>query len=249
MTIQCELSKYVEAYPIPSKDTLTVAKAFVSNFVLRYGIPKAIVTDRGTEFVSSTMNEVCKLLNIDKQMSTAYHHQSLGALENSHKSLRNFLRIQCDENMGSWGYWLPFWTFAYNNTVHTSTTYAPYELVFGKKCNIPTRLTSNVVEPIYNIDNYALELRYRLQLANKDAREKLIADKIKRKCAYDKNSKSTVYEKDDLILLKNETGTKMDRVFHGPYSIVEDCGPNVKLLKDNKIELVHKNRIKPFHQA
>lgn len=247
LTIQCELSKYVEAYALPTKDTVTVAKAFVSNFILRYGIPKIIATDRGSEFMSSVMIEVCKLLEIEKLHSTAYHHQSLGALENSHKSLRNFLRIQCDENIESWGKWLPFWCFAYNNTVHTSTSYAPFELVFGKKCNLPNRLSNNIVEPVYNIDSYAIELRYRMQLANKDAREKLILDKNKRKLVYDKNAKSNVYEKDSLVLIRSEIGTKMDRVFQGPYSVVEDCGLNIKILKNDKVELVHKNRIKPYH--
>jgi hypothetical protein len=199
LTLQCELSKYVEAYAIPSKDTVTVAKAFVNNFILRYGIPKAISTDRGTEFMSLIMLEVCKLLHIDKQYSTAYHHQSLGALENSHKTLRNFLRIQCEENIDTWGQWLPFWCFAYNNTVHTSTSYAPFELVYGKQCVLPSRLNNNIVEPVYNIDNYVIELRYRIQLANKDAREKLILDKHKRKLSYDQNAKSIVYEKDSLV--------------------------------------------------
>lgn len=55
----------MEAYALPTKDAVTVARVFVSNFILRYGIPKAIATDRGTEFMPATMIEVCKLLNID----------------------------------------------------------------------------------------------------------------------------------------------------------------------------------------
>nr|CAH7713638.1 unnamed protein product [Callosobruchus chinensis] len=35
LTIQCELTKYVEAYPLLHKDSETVAKAFVQNFILR----------------------------------------------------------------------------------------------------------------------------------------------------------------------------------------------------------------------
>lgn len=81
LTIQCELTKYVEAYPIPNKETVTVAKALVSNFILRYGVPRVIGADQGSEFISTTMAEVCKLLEIEKVHSTPYHHQSIGALE------------------------------------------------------------------------------------------------------------------------------------------------------------------------
>lgn len=131
LTIQCELSKFIEAYPLRNKETVSIAKSFVNNFILRFGIPKIIATDRGTEFISSTMEEVCKLLNIEKLSSTAYHHQTVGSLENAHNQLGSFLCIQCDNHPEHWSQWLPFWCFTCNNTVHSSTKYAPYELVFG----------------------------------------------------------------------------------------------------------------------
>lgn len=84
LTVQCELSKFIEAYPLTNKDSISVARSLV-NFILRFGIPRIIATDRGAEFTSSTIAQVCKLLNIDNITSTAYHHQSIGALENAQK--------------------------------------------------------------------------------------------------------------------------------------------------------------------
>lgn len=55
LSLQCELSKYVEAYPLQRKDTVSVARAFVNNFILRYGLPNAVGSDRGTEFQLQTM--------------------------------------------------------------------------------------------------------------------------------------------------------------------------------------------------
>ncbi|KAB0794622.1 hypothetical protein PPYR_11461 [Photinus pyralis] len=66
LTLQCELSKFVEAYPLINKEANTVAEAFVQNFILRYGVPDEIVTDKGTEFLNSTLTEVCKILKIKK---------------------------------------------------------------------------------------------------------------------------------------------------------------------------------------
>lgn len=245
LTLQCELSKFVEAYPLKNKETVTVARTLVNNFILRFGIPKTIATDRGSEFMSSTFTEICKLLEIEKLCSTAYHHESIGSLENAHKHLGSYLRTQCNTFPDTWSHWLPFWSFSYNNTIHSVTKYAPYELVFGRPCNIPCRISNNV-EPLYNPENYSLELRYRLQVAQNDARNKLLKSKEIRKVNYDKNVKPVLYKKDDLILLKNETASKLENLFKGPYTVIEDNEPNVKILKDNKIEIVHKNRTKLY---
>lgn len=247
LTIQCELSKYIEAYPLYSKTSIEIAKSFVDNFILRYGIPKEIATDRGTEFLSSTVKEVCKLLHINQLQSTAYHHQSIGALENSHKHLGNYLRIQTDNHPDAWSTWLPYWCFSYNTSVHTETKFTPYELVFGKKCILPSNLSSGHVDPLYNYDSYPLELKYRLQLTQKEARNNLIASKTNRKTKYDRNLNPVYYKPNDLVLVKNETGNKFQSIFSGPYKVIKDKSPNVEILKDNgKIDIVHKNRTKPY---
>lgn len=245
LSVQCDLSKFVEAYPLPNKETKTVARALVNNFILRYGIFKALLTDRGTEFMSSTMIEICKLLEIEKLNSTSYHHQTIGSLENSHKHLGVFLRTQCDNHPEAWSQWLPFWCFTYNNTVHSITKYTPYELVFGKPSNIPCRV-SNTVEPLYNPDDYCLELKYRLQVACRDARENLIKCKQIRKCSYDKNVYPVTYKEGDKLLIKRENVSKLNQLYDGPYTVVKDLEPNVKIIKNGKIDIVHKNRTKSF---
>lgn len=249
LTLQCELSKYVEAYPLISKNTTEVARILVNNFILRYGIPKEIATDRGAEFMSSTMNEVCKLLHITKTNSTAYHHQSIGALENSHKHLGSFLRIQCDNHPEMWSQWLPFWCFSFNTSVHRETKFTPYELVFGKKCSLPSNLLSNIIDPLYTFDNYPLELKFRLQLAQKEARENLLSSKIKRKEIYDRNMNPVVYKPNDLILVKNEVGNKLNCVYSGPYVVIKDMSPNVEIMRNNKPDVIHKNRTKLYHSS
>lgn len=146
------------------------------------------------------MKEVCKLLKINQLSSTAYHHETIGSLENSHKRLNAYLRIQSSKNSDTWSSWLPFWCFSYNNSVHTGTKYTPYELVFGKICNLPSNI-ANKIDPLYNFEDYPAELKYRLQNAWQDAKNNLISSKEKRKFHFDKKSK--IYKVGDLILLRN----------------------------------------------
>lgn len=89
----------------------------------------------------------------------AYHHETLGAFENSHKNLGTFLRIHASKHSDSWSSWVPCWCFAYNNSVHTETRYTSFELVFGEQSRLPSNLT-NKIDPIYNFDNYPSELKF-----------------------------------------------------------------------------------------
>lgn len=249
LTIQCELTKYIVTHPLISKKSEEVAQALVNSFILRYGLPKEIATDRGAEFMSAVFQEVCKLLKINHLSSTAYHHQSIGALENSHKNLISFLRIQTDNHPEAWSQWLPYWCFSFNTSVHTETKFTPFELVFGKVCSLPSNLNNNIVEPLYNHDSYPLELKYRLQLSQKEARENLLKSKLARKTVYDKNINPIVYRPGDLILIKNENCSKMDSIYTGPYIVIQDMSPNVQINKNGKIDIVHKNRTKLFKSS
>ena len=246
LTLQCELSKYVEAYPMISKSTEEVSRNFVNNFILRYGVPKEIATDRGTEFTSLLFKDVCKLLQIDQLQSTAYHHQSIGALENTHRSLGNYLRIQTDNHPESWSTWLQFWCFSYNTSVHCATKYTPFELVFGKKCVLPNNLTKEKIDPLYNADSYPLELKFRLQTVQKEARDNLETSKYERKGKYDEKVNSITYKNNDLIWIKNETGNKLQNIYNGPYVVIKDVSPNVEIIKNGKKDIVHKNRTKLY---
>lgn len=67
--------------PIPDKRATTIAKAIFENFILIYGPMKQLTTDHGTEYLNSTISELCKLLKINHITSTAYHHRSLGTIE------------------------------------------------------------------------------------------------------------------------------------------------------------------------
>lgn len=165
----------------------------------------------------------------------------------SYKNLNAFLRIQIDSHPETWSSWLPFWSFAYNTTVHAETKFTPYELVFGKKCSLPSNLTLDL-EPLYNYDHYPCELKYRLQLSQKEARNNLIQSKENRKIICDKYTKPIHYNVNDLVLLKNETGNKLSDLYSGPYKVVKDRLPNVEIIKNGKNELVHKNRTKLYIQ-
>lgn len=156
------------------------------------------------------------------------------------------MRIHTDNHSDAQSTWLPFWCFQYKTTVRSETKYTPFELVFGKKCILPSNFSAGKIDPIYNFESYPFELKYRLQTSQKEARDNLISSKINRKMRYDRNTNPVLYKPNDLILLKNKTGNKFQSIYSDPYTVVKECTPNVEIMKDNKLYLVHKNRAKRY---
>ncbi|XP_046986325.1 uncharacterized protein LOC124556409 [Schistocerca americana] len=69
--------------------------------------------------------------------TTAYHPESNGALERSHRTIVEYLRHFVTGDQSSWDKWEPYAIFVFNTTPHSSTGYTPFELMYGRKVNIP----------------------------------------------------------------------------------------------------------------
>lgn len=94
---------------------------------------KRLLSDRGSEYVNSILNDLCKLLNIDNNTSTPYHHRTVGTVERSHRTFNEYLRSYINEYKTDWDDWLVYFTYCYNTTPSMAISgYSPYQLVFGK---------------------------------------------------------------------------------------------------------------------
>jgi hypothetical protein len=69
-------------------------------------------------------------------MFTAYYPETNGALERTHRILVEYLRCYILEEQYDWDKWIPYASFVFNTTAHTSTGFTPHELLFGRKLNI-----------------------------------------------------------------------------------------------------------------
>lgn len=207
LTLQDNLTKFSMAIPLRDQKAVTVSRKFVEEYMCIFGLPESILTDQGTNFMSSVFKNMCKLLRIKKINTTAYHPESNGALENTHKTLVEYLRHFVNESSSDWDEWIKFAIFTFNTTPHTSTGYMPYELVFGFKPTIPTSITKEP-EVQYCFDDYLTELKNKLQTSHQIARNNLIETKEKSKNFYDRKTKSIQFKKDDLVYLKKRNTNK-----------------------------------------
>lgn len=179
------IKKYLVTIPTPDKEAKTIARAL--HFILIFGTFKTVKTDMGNEYQNAIMNELCKVLKMEQRFSTAYHHETLGSIERNHRTFNQFIRTYASENIEYWDDYLKYFTFCYNKTSHESlgNKFASFELVFAKNANLPQDLLCGNVDPLYDVGNFVLEAKYRLQTANKIAKYLLEKMKLKIKKLFD----------------------------------------------------------------
>jgi len=159
-----------------------------------------------------------------------------------------YLRRFCDPKTTNWDRLLQFACFVYNTTPHTVTKYTPYEVLFGRKANIPGQLQQTPT-PVYNYDDIVYDVKRKLQECHEIARTNL--KQTKQHKVAQQLSKVNVPKlvAGDKVLLKNEKAGKLDSIWLGPFDVmgVDPNGSNVtiKITKKKKMK-THVNRLKKY---
>ena len=104
-----------------SMDAEAVTEIFIRGFYRQHGLPAVIVSDRGRQFVSILWKRICKILGIERRLSTAYHPQTDGATERMNQTVKTFLRTYIDFDQRNWVKLLFIIEFVINNKNAVST--------------------------------------------------------------------------------------------------------------------------------
>lgn len=126
MVITERLFKDVIFERIASITTEAVAERLVDCLIRHHGFPRAIVSDRGPQFVSLMWKRICELLKITRRLSTAYHPETDGATERMNQEIEHYLRCYTTYWQDDWADMLPTGMLAINNRDATSTGISPF---------------------------------------------------------------------------------------------------------------------------
>ena len=75
-----------------SQDAQQFATLFLKEIIRLHGIPRDIITDRGSLFTSDLWKEITEKLGIERRLSTAFHPQTDGQTERTNGILEQYLR-------------------------------------------------------------------------------------------------------------------------------------------------------------
>ncbi|TFY50771.1 hypothetical protein EVJ58_g10896 [Rhodofomes roseus] len=112
-------------------DAETTAKMNHDHVYRRFGLARKFISDRGPQFASKVMGELCRLTGIERALSTAYHPQTDGQTERANQELEIFLRIFCANNPETWDEMLPDAEFAHNSRPHSAIKMSPFYAMMG----------------------------------------------------------------------------------------------------------------------
>ena len=140
LVISDYFTKWTECYPMRKIDAVTTAKLFVEQFVCRFGLPRQVHTDRGSNFTSKLFSQMCSLLQIDKTQTTSYHAMGDGLVERFNRTLEEMLSLFVNKNQKNWDELLPYLLLAYRSSKHTSTGVTPSKMMLGRDVTLPIDL-------------------------------------------------------------------------------------------------------------
>lgn len=196
-------NKWPLVFAMPDQKTTRIVRLLVEQVIPLFGVPEALLSDRGTNLLSHLMRDVCALLGIEKLNTTvAYHPQCNGLTERF--NMKSLLRKHAVKFGPQWDQHLPGVLWAYRNMPHESTGEKPSFLLFGIDCRSPTDaaiLPPSPVDPV-EVSDYREELVCTLSSARELAAEAVKKAQARYKKYYDRATKPLKHCVGDWVLIR-----------------------------------------------
>ena len=249
-------TKWPFVFAIPDQKTERIAKLLAQEIIPFFGVPEALLSDRGTNLLSHLVLDLCDMFGIKKLNTTSYHPQCDGMVERFNRTLKIMLRKHAARFGNQWDKYLSGILWSYRNTRHSSTREKPSFLLFGLDGRSPTEAAFMPVARLQPTD--VADYREKLMLTLSSARE-LASKCIERaqrryKNQHDRKATQTQYKIGEWVLVRfphEQTGRlrKLSRPWHGLYRVVSRRDPDITVTKvyfpeEDPIQ-VHLNRVCP----
>lgn len=237
-----------------SMDAEQLARIYVDHVFAKKGLSQKLVSDRDTRINSEFWKTVFASLNTTLNMSTAFHPETDGQTERTHRTIEQILRALVNPHHDDWADWLPVAEFAYNNHDHSSTGFSPFYATKGYHPDTPASLvfpsspslspgTMVFLEHLWDIHDC---IRLELDLVKK--RQAEYANRSRREVELQVGDRVMLSSQD--IALALHPSSKFRPRWLGPFTIKAQISPvSFKLELPSAIQahpVFHVSRLKPF---
>jgi hypothetical protein len=162
-----------------------------------HGVPKTIISDRGTQFVACFWEQLHECSGTKLIRSSSYHPQTDGQTERINQILEDIRRTSILQFDKSWDKCLSLAKFSYNNSYQASLKMAPFDALYGRRCR--TLLNwSEVGERRLFVLDLVKDAEEKVQVT----RENLKLAQMRQKSYRDKGMAPRHYEVGDYVYLK-----------------------------------------------
>ncbi|CAF3648320.1 unnamed protein product [Rotaria sordida] len=167
------LSKFVITKAVHDNTAQTAVRFLKEDIISKFGTPRCILTDNGTHFTSTLMNELIKQIGTTHLYSTPYHPQTNGQVERYNSTMDAKIAALSNLNKTEWNDQLSFVTFNYNASIHSSTKQIPFETMYGRLPVLPFD-HQDVNVTLTNDSEHAKKLQQFLSKLNEQAKLNII---------------------------------------------------------------------------
>ena len=130
-------TKWVKAEPL-ARITDSESRKFIwKNIITRFGIPRCLISDNGTQFDSGPFKKYCSDFGIRNHFSSPAYPQGNGQAESSNKTILKGIKKRLEEAKGRWVEELPTILWTFRTTPQSSTGETPFSLTYGVEAVIP----------------------------------------------------------------------------------------------------------------
>jgi transposase InsO family protein len=205
------------------------AELYMDHIVRLHGIPKTIISDRGTQFVARFWEQLHECLGTKLIRSSSYHPQTDSKTERINQILEDMLRASILHFDKSWDKCLYLAEFSYNNSYQASLKMAPFDALYGRRCRAPLNWSEAGERTLFGPD-LVKDAEEKVQVI----RENLKMAQMRQKSYHDKGTAPRHFEVGDYVYLKVSPTKGVQRFgvkgklaprYIGPYAVIEVCGP------------------------
>ena len=107
----------------------------MNEILARQGAPRTLLSDRGTNFLSTPVRSVCDLINTQKVNTTAYHPQT-DMVERFNHTLCQSISMYVSRNQKDWDLHIPAILFGYRVSPHNTTGESSFYLLYGREARL-----------------------------------------------------------------------------------------------------------------
>ena len=196
-----------------------------------------------------------RFFKFQKTRTTPYHPQSDGMVERFNRTLLNMLSIATGKHPSNWEDQLPKLCLAYNSSIHSTTGFTPFYLMFGRQARLPIDLMFGSEDslPMHSPSSHASQVSQSLTEAYRLVRERLQTNHMKEEELYNRKVHGPPLQEGEKVWLFTPAVPKGDsRKLHhpwtGPYRILKklsEVNYRIQHLQNYKKQVVHFNRLKP----
>ena len=246
LVVSDHFSKFAQAFPVRNTSAVTLAKKVMNEYICRFGCFDSLHSDH---------------VDAAKTRTTPYHPQGDGQVERLNKSLVKILCKLISDHRRDWADFVPKAVLAYNSSVHESTGFTPYRLMFGREAILPLDAvlkleTSPPQRGVQSYPDYVVQQKKQLEETEHLVRENLKRAQKTQKAYYDTRCHGQRFHVGDRVWYPNRARTgrkKFIKPWCGPWKIVKALSDVTYRIEEEtkkagqrrNSKVVHFNYLKP----